>query len=210
MTTPLGSASARPDREGSVLLVIDMQNAYCHPDGAFARNAPDPLICGRVVPACARLIALARAAGVPVVHVAKVSFADTIPTISFHNTQRTGPQRMVQGGWDAAIVDELAPAPGEVVLFKPAYSAFFGTGLDSVLQRLAPRRIVVIGVTTSICVETTVRDAAQRAFDVDVVRDATAEWVETRHERAIEQMGYAFARIVTVADVAAAWGGHPG
>jgi nicotinamidase-related amidase len=77
--------------------------------------------------------------------------------------------------------------------------------MDAMLQRMGVKQLAVVGVTTSICVESTVRDAAQRGMDVYVARDASAEWEPARHERAIEQMGYAFARVVTAAQLVAAW-----
>lgn len=198
-----------PEFDGCALLIVDMQNAYCHPEGVFARNAPDPQICTRVIEPCARLIAAARGAGIPVLHAAKVSFAQSAPTISFHNTSREGAGMLLLGGWEADIAEGVRPAPGEPVIYKPAYSAFFGTSLDTVLQRLGVKHLVLAGVTTSICVETTARDAAQRALDVYIVRDASAEWEQERHERSIAQMGYAFARIVTVDQLTALWKASP-
>jgi ureidoacrylate peracid hydrolase len=112
---------------------------------------------------------------------------------------------MLADSWDAAIVDELRPAPGELVIEKLAYSAFFGSALDAALQRLDVRQLIIVGVTTSICVESTARDAMQRGLNTYVVRDATAEWDQARHERSIEQLGYAFARILTVSDLVQAW-----
>ena len=202
----LGSGSPPiPGFEHAALLIVDMQNAYCHPEGLFARNAPDSLICQRVIAPCARLIDAARRRRVPVLYAAKVSLAPDIPTVSFHNTRREGPGLMLADDWNAAIADELRPATGEVVLYKLAYSVFFGTALDAALQRLGTRQLILAGVTTSICVESTARDAAHRGLDVYVVRDATAEWDPARHERSIEQMGYAFARIPTVQQVIDAW-----
>lgn len=202
----LGNGTPALPVAGAVaLLMIDMQNAYCHPDGVFACNAADPLVCQKVVEPCARLMRAARAAGIPVLHAAKVSFSPTAQTVSFHNTRREGRGMLLLGDWDADFAEGVRPAPGEVVLHKPAFSAFFGTALDSVLLALGARQLVLAGVTTSICLETTARDAAQRALDVFVVRDASAEWEPARHERSIEQMSYAFARVVTVEQLTALW-----
>ena len=201
-----GGSPALPSAPQCALIVIDMQHAYCHPEGFFARHAADKLICARVIEPCALAVAAARRAGVPVIHAVKVSLSEKVPTVSFHNTiRRSGPGLMLQDGWEAAIVEGLRPAPGEMVLPKLAYSAFHGTALDATLQRMGVTQLAVVGVTTSICVESTVRDAAQRGLDVYVARDASAEWEPVRHERAIEQMGYAFARIVTAQQLADCW-----
>ena len=200
-----GGSPALPGAPRCALVVIDMQNAYCHPEGFFARHAADKLICARVIEPCALVVAAARRAGVPVIHAVKVSLSEKVPTMSFHNTGRSGPGLMLQDSWEAAIVEGLRPAPGELVLQKLAYSAFHGTAADATLQRLGVKQLVVVGVTTSICVESTVRDAAQRGMDVYVARDASAEWDPVRHERAIEQMGYAFARVVTARQLVDCW-----
>jgi ureidoacrylate peracid hydrolase len=200
-----GGSPALPGVEGCALAVIDMQNCYCDPAGFFAKRAADGQACVRVVEPCRQVIEAARRAGVPVIHVVKVSFSEKAPTLGFHNAKRDKEGLMLPDSWDGAIVDPLKPAPGELVIQKLAYSAFHGTGLDALLQRMNIRQLAVIGVTTSICVESTVRDAAQRGMDVYVARDASAEWDVARHERAIEQMGYAFARVVTARQLADAW-----
>jgi ureidoacrylate peracid hydrolase len=199
-----GASPALPGIDGCALAIIDMQNCYCSPKGFFASKATDSESCARVVAPCAEVLAAARAASVPVIHVIKVSFSERIPTIGFHNGRRTE-GLMLPGEWDAAITEPLRPLPGEPVVEKLAYSAFQGTAFDAMLQRMGIRQLAVIGVTTSICVESTVRDAAQRGLDVYVARDASAEWEIPRHERSIEQMGYAFARIVTARQLVDAW-----
>lgn len=201
-----GGSPALPSTRQAALLVVDMQNAFCHPDGFFARYAEDKTVCQRVIEPCAKAIAAARRAGVPVLYAAKVSLTPEIATTSFHNAPRHGPGLMLVDSWDSAIVDELRPAAGELVLKKLAYSAFLGSALDAALQRLDIRQLIITGVTTSVCVESTARDATQRGLNTYVVRDATAEWDPARHERSIEQIGYAFGRIVTVADLIQVWG----
>ncbi|MGQ0653077.1 MAG: cysteine hydrolase family protein [Betaproteobacteria bacterium] len=200
-----GGSPALPGTEGCALAVIDMQNAYCDPAGFFASRATDKEACVRVVEPCRLAVEAARRAGVPVIYVVKVSFSEQTPTIGFHNARRDAAGLMLPESRDAAIADALQPRPGEPVVHKLAYSAFHGTAFDAMLQRMGVRQLAVIGVTTSICVESTVRDAAQRGMDVYVARDASAEWEVARHEQSIAQMGYAFARIVTVQQLAEAW-----
>lgn len=200
-----GGSPVVPSTHQAALLIVDMQNAFCHPDGFFTRYADDKRACQRVVQPCANAIAAARSAGVPVLYAVKVSLTPDIATTSFHNASRHGQGLMLADSWDSAIVDELRPEAGELVVEKLAYSAFFGSALDAALQRLDIRQLVIVGVTTSICVESTARDAMQRGLNTYVVRDATAEWDSSRHERSIEQLGYAFARIVTVVDLEQVW-----
>lgn len=189
----------------AALLVVDMQNAYCDPKGELAATAPDPLACARVIEPCARAVAAARRARVPVLYAVKVGLGENVPTASFHADPPRFPAALRKGSWSAGIVDALRPAPSEIVIEKLGFSAFFGTPLDSTLRRLAVRQLVLVGVTTSICVESTARDAVQHGFRVCVVADATAEWEPTRHERALEQLVYAFARVIRLDELIAAW-----
>jgi ureidoacrylate peracid hydrolase len=82
---------------------------------------------------------------------------------------------LVRGTWNTAILDELAPEPGDTVVSKHRYSGFFETELDDVLQRLDARYLLVRGCTTSVCVESTVRDAMFRDYSCVVLEDCTAE-----------------------------------
>ena len=200
-----GGSPALPGVEGCALAVIDMQNAYCDPAGYFASRATDKQACARVVQPCRQVIDAARRAGVPVIYVVKVSFSERVPTIGFHNAKRDAGGLMLADSWDGAVIDALRPQPGEPLVQKLGYSAFHGTGFDPMLRRMGIRQLALIGVTTSICVESTVRDAAQHGLDVYVARDASAEWEPARHEQSIAQMGYAFARIVTAQQLVEAW-----
>lgn len=190
---------------GTALLVIDMQNAYCDPKGEFAAAASDPLACQRVIEPCSRAIASARDHRVPILFAVKVGLSTSVPTATFRAEPSRFPSALQKGSWSAQIVDALRPQPGDIVLEKLAFSAFFGTALDTILRKLGVRELVITGVTTSICVESTARDAVQHGFKTCIVSDATAEWDLARHERALEQMAYAFSRVAKLEDVIASW-----
>jgi ureidoacrylate peracid hydrolase len=122
-----------------------------------------------------------------------------MPALREHNA-------LVVGSEDAAIVSALTPQPGDYVLDKNRPSSFYGTPLESWLNGLGTKELVVCGVTTNCCVETTVRDASQRDIRTFVVEDATAEFDEERHNVALRSMGMLFAHTTKVADVEKAWG----
>ena len=197
-----------PGREETALVVVDMQNTFCHPDGAFARLGADVSPLTGVVPAVADLVAAARAARVPVVvvkHVLRSDYRDG--GIIFNELKRPlrGAGAIVGGSWEAELVDELAVEPEDVVVEKRRFSAFFGTDLDVVLRSRGIASLVVCGVTTNICVESTARDAAQRDYRTFVVADATAEIDPAKHDHALTTLGYAFCSVVVAADVLQAW-----
>jgi ureidoacrylate peracid hydrolase len=193
-----------PDK--AALLVIDMQEGFLSPHGSCARIGFPVAALAAAVPGCARLLESARAAGVEVAHTRYVyqpGHADggvmvehLVPSLKAENA-------LVAGEWDAQIVAEVAPRPGERVFDKNRPSAFFAPGFADWAAEFA--RIVVAGVTTNCCVETTVRDLSQRDVQVFVVEDAVAEFDPARHANALGAMGLLFARRVTIADVEAAF-----
>jgi ureidoacrylate peracid hydrolase len=108
---------------------------------------------------------------------------------------------MVRDTWDAEIVPELAPQPGDRVIDKTRYSAFYDTDLEQQLRDLKTEALIVCGVTTNVCVESTVRDAFFRDIRVIVPSDATAAVTPELHEGALEDFRYSFGPVVTVAEL---------
>jgi ureidoacrylate peracid hydrolase len=194
----------------TALLVIDMQNGFCHPDGSFAGLGLDVSMTNAAIGGCRRLVDIAHAAGVPVVYTRYVYRADykdggvlvqeVLPALAEVKS-------LAAGTWDAELVDELVPGEEDFVLDKNRYSAFYGTGLEPILTSLGVRNVVVAGVTTNMCVETTARDASQRDYRVFVVSDACGELDAARHEMALATLGFGFGAVVSVDDVARAWAG---
>jgi ureidoacrylate peracid hydrolase len=197
-------------RDGTALLVIDMQNAFCHPGGSFAKMTAGRGLsidmCRQAIPGCQRLAQAARAAGVPVVFTRYVYHPDYVDggvlLAKYPEMRDVG--SLAAGSWDAEIIDELAPHPGDFVIDKSRYSAFYGTRLQPVLDGLHARTLLVCGVTTNICVETTVRDAAQRDYEVYVAADATGELTRERHDNALAIIDYGFGTVVSTDDITCA------
>jgi len=192
----------------AALLVIDMQNGFFSPDGSIARIGFPVDLLAPAIPGCVALVAAARAAGVPVAHTQYVyapghsdggTMVDLLPDLRREHA-------LIQGSWDADFIPELQPGPGEPVFVKNRPSGFLNTGLEVWLDANAVERLIVCGVTTNCCVESTVRDASQRDVQTFVVEDAVAEYDPERHRVSLRAMGLLFARLVTVAEVQAAFG----
>lgn len=195
-------------RDAATLVVIDMQNGFLDDAGSISRIGFDITMLKAAIPGCARLLAAARAAGVSVIHTRYVyqpGHTDGGVLVDALMPELKAQNALVAGDWDAETVDELAAHPGEAVIDKNRPSAFLNTGLDALLRERGGRRVVLCGVTTNCCVETTARDASQRDYETFVVGDATGELDSARHEAALNSLGLLFARIVTVSDVEAAW-----
>ena len=191
----------------TALVVIDMQNAFCHPDGSFAKMTAGRGLsiemCQQAIPGCQRLIEAARLAGLPIIFTRYIYHPNYVNggvlLAKYPEMRDLG--SLAAGSWDADIIEQITPGPDDFVIDKSRYSAFYGTRLEPVLNGLRTQSLVVCGVTTNICVETTVRDAAQRDYEVLVVADATGELTRERHDNALAIMDYGFGWVVTVDDV---------
>ena len=141
----------------TALVLIDIQEDY-FAGGAFAL---DPTQCERAIATADGLLGAARASGAPIVHVR-------------HENAAGGPPFLVEGTPGARFHPRVAPAPGEVVVTKRAPSSFVGTELESVLRARGVERIVVGGMIAWMCIDSTVRAAAERGFEVVLVAEMVA------------------------------------
>jgi ureidoacrylate peracid hydrolase len=112
---------------------------------------------------------------------------------------------LVTGTWDADVLPVLEPKPGDFVLDKNRPSSFYATPLETWLNGLGARELVVCGVTTNVCVETTVRDASQRDYRTFVLQDAVAEYDPERQAASLKAMGMLFAHLTSVDSLERAW-----
>ncbi|MCS7483743.1 cysteine hydrolase family protein [Umezawaea endophytica] len=165
----------------TAVLVIDMQNGFLHPEGSLARAGMGLSDTEPVVRAAENLVAASRAASVPVLYTRQV-ISEGGPEMSAAWREAAAPilaiepRMLSHGSWDAEILDRLAPVAGEKVVDKDRYDAFLHTDLEETLRGLGVERLVVAGVLTNVCVESTVRSGLERHFDVAVASDATAAY----------------------------------
>ena len=196
-------------RERTALVVIDMQRAFLEDEGSLAQAGIDITGLKAAMAGCKRLLASARQAGVPVIHtryVYRPDYADGGILVNYIMPQLREVDSLAAGTPDIEIVDELAPVDGETVIDKNRPSAFYATNIEPLLNGLGVDSLVVCGVTTNICVETTVRDASQRDYKVFVPKDATGELEQLRYDGALAGMAWVFAKIVDTDDVVSVWG----
>lgn len=172
--------------ETTALIVIDMQRDFAEPGGFGASLGNDVSRVVAIVPTVKKLIEGFRAAGLPVIHTMECHRPDLSdlppakrdrgkPTIRIGDVGPMG-RVLIAGEPGTAILDELAPLPGEIVIEKPGKGAFYATGLGDDLKRLGARQLVFAGVTTEICVQTTMREANDRGYECLVAEDATESY----------------------------------
>lgn len=196
----------------TALLIVDLQNDFIHPDGAYARgDAVSPQ--AQALPAMLKPLAgLLREKGgiVAATQFTLVPGRRGEPLISPHLLQLRPFLRKGDfnpGGWGHQVVDELRPI--DIAVEKIAYSAFYQTRLEWLLRKLGIEALIVAGIVTNGGVASTVRDAHVRDIDVTVLEDACAAPTLTMHEEAIAALK-PVARIATVAEVMAEIAALPG
>jgi nicotinamidase-related amidase len=174
------------DPATTAFLVIDMQRDFVEPGGFGETLGNDVSLLAAVVPALRTALAGARAGGLTVVHTREGHLPDLsdLPPAKLRRGNPSlrigdpGPKGriLIRGEYGHDIVDELTPRPGELVIDKPGKGSFYATSLDDDLRARRIRSLVVTGVTTEVCVHTTVREANDRGYECLVLSDCVGSY----------------------------------
>jgi nicotinamidase-related amidase len=192
----------------AALIAVDLQRGFIDDDGFVARQGRDVSPCRDAAMACLRLVAAARGARMPVVWTRIVLANDYSDGGVLINDLRPGIRTVGGLRADAPDTPIIAAAQidgGDIMLDKKRNSAFFGTTLDATLRARGVDNLVVCGVTTSMCVESTVRDAGQGDYRTFVPREAVGDFDRGRHEASLAAMEFGFARVVDLTAMLAAF-----
>lgn len=185
-----------PDR--AALVIIDMQRDFLLPGGFGAALGNDVSRLAGVIAPTQRLLAAARACGLLVVHTREGHRPDLSDLHGAKHRRGGGSLRigdpgpmgriLVRGEAGHDIIPELAPLPGEPVVDKPGKGAFYATDLELMLQARGVTQLLICGVTTEVCVNTTAREANDRGFEALVVSDCTGSYFPEFHTQALEMI----------------------
>jgi ureidoacrylate peracid hydrolase len=172
--------------DASAVLVVDMQNGFCHPDGSVAKRLD---ISGyRVtIPYVRSLVEAAHDARIPVFWSRQEHLEHDAGRLGHRvpsHTSKLGYVPCLRGTWDAEILDELEPLVGadDIVVVKQRASCFYNTNLETELRALGVNTLVICGVATNYCVDATIRDAYARDYDLLISRDACGSTWPDLHE----------------------------
>jgi nicotinamidase-related amidase len=209
----------RPER--TALIVVDMQNDFCHPNGYFARARKNMLAIGlepKLVQAgvgrIRELLDACRGAGLFIIHSRLVREADQFNSVdAIHRvipitykvySEVSGAPPLAPRSWGADIHQELGPLPGEYVVVKRAFSAFYQTDLEMILRRRGIDAVILAGTVSYVCVLHTAFDAHVRDFDVIVASDGTVAWAPDLQAPTMRIVDLILGVAVPCAEIAAA------
>jgi ureidoacrylate peracid hydrolase len=199
------------DTAKTAVIVVDMQNDFGSKGGMFDRAGIDISMIQRAVAPTARVLAAARKADIRIIYL-KMAFRPDLSDMGLRDSpnwrdhQRMGvgtavhapngteSRILVRDTWNTDIVSDLKPAPADTLIYKHRFSGFYQTDLDPKLKGLGARYLIFTGCTTSVCVESTVRDAMFRDYSPLLLADCTGEPVgyglpRSNHEASLLLIG---------------------
>ena len=224
VTLPARPEPLRVSVEETAIVVIDMQNAYASKGGYVDLAGFDISGAAGTIGQIAKVLETGRQAGVLIVYLQNGWDPDYVEaggpgSPNWHKsnalkTMRARPdlagQLLAKGGWDYDLVEPLAPQPGDIVLPKTRYSAFFNSGLDSTLRARGIRNIVFVGIATNVCVESTLRDGFHLEYFGVMLEDATHHLgPPAMQEASVYNVEKFFGWVTTVADFCGTFGQIP-
>ncbi len=181
------------DASSMAVIVVDMENGFGAKGGMFDRAGIDISMIQKVVAPTAKVLAAARQADVKIIYL-KMAYHENLSDIgteespnrmlhlrimhvgdTFVNPDGSKSRMLIRETWSTEIVHELKPQAGDIVLYKTRFSGFYKTELDSLLKKMGKKYLIFTGCTTSVCVESTVRDAMFRDYSSVVLEDCVAE-----------------------------------
>jgi ureidoacrylate peracid hydrolase len=185
--------------ETKALIVVDMQNGFLRPDGFMANAGLNIDQCIAAIGPNQKVIAACREAKIPVIftrYTLRPDYKDAGLLGDIYPALKDS-GAMVVGTRDWEIAEELKPVEGDIILDKQRYSSFYNTNLEVILRGLGVTLLVVTGVTTNICVESTVRDAFFRDFKVTVLEDCVGAVDEMMQQGPLHSFRYGFGDVIT-------------
>jgi ureidoacrylate peracid hydrolase len=211
---PLRTLEEKVDPKHCALVVIDMQNDFCAEGGMMSKEGLDisavQAMAGRLPP----LIDQARDAGALIVFVKNVYTTDTNLYLSDSWLEQATRKRQgsytkrpvcAAGSWEGEFYGNISPHANDAIITKHRYSAFYNTDLDTVLRAHAIRTLVLTGVATNVCVETTAREGFVRDYYIVLVEDGTACYSAADQQATLSNIDRYFGQISSTEELMKLW-----
>ena len=190
------------------LVLVDVQNEFCHPDGAFGKKGCDLSPIEGMMEALTALVESARAKGIPVVFIQNIeddntdSFAWRMRPDAKEDSTNEGVCR--RGTWGTLLYG-FEPQENDILVQKNRFSGFLNTPLDSILKNRGIETLIFTGVATNICVETTARHASILDYHIILAPDACATWYPDLHEATCKNIRLWFGKVADSDEVISLW-----
>ncbi|MCC6776768.1 MAG: cysteine hydrolase [Hyphomicrobiales bacterium] len=209
----LRSLPEKVDPRHCALLLVDVQNDFCAEGGAMHREGHDVALVQRMLPRLEKLLEQARAAAVKVIWIRNIynSAANHyLSEVWLEQAQRRRNGAYVSfpvceaGEWNGDFY-RVRPLPDEVIVSKHRFGAFEGTDLDLILRSNGIRTVIVTGVATNVCCETTARQAFLKDYYVVFSSDCNATFTQAAHDATLANIDLFFGQVATADEIAACW-----
>jgi nicotinamidase-related amidase len=186
----------RLDSDATAVVVVDMQNGFCHPDGSLYAPGSEAAIepVGEVV-------SLARQAEVPVVWTRDVHPPGQFADAHYYDEFERWGEHVLEGSWEAEIVDELDPREEELIVVKHTYDAFYRTQLEGWLESHGVRDLAICGTLANVCVLHTASSAGLRDYRPVLVEDAVGCIEDDHREYALDHAEFLFGEVEPLAEL---------
>ena len=184
------------DPERSALLVVDMQNGFCHPDGALYAPGSE-----EVIEDVAALAERARDAGVSIIFTRDVHPPEQFEDAHYYDEFERWGEHVVEGSWETEIVGEIDVREDDHVVTKHTYDAFYNTGLEGWLRAHGIDDLLICGTLANVCVLHTAGSAGLRDFRPVLVRDCIGAIEADHHEYALDHADWLFGEVRSASDV---------
>lgn len=193
--------------EHTAVIVIDLQNDFCHSEGDMAKSGRNVSLMQQAAHNTQKFLPEVRKRKVPVIFIRARHNEGTNSPAWMRKRGEKGSTTCMEGAWGEDFF-VVKPGEGEVVVVKHRYSAFIGTDLDLILRSQGIQTIILTGVGTNVCVESTARDGFQMDYDIVLLSDCTGSSTLESHQRALDVLGQHFGYVFTFRDILEAWEKH--
>jgi ureidoacrylate peracid hydrolase len=200
----------RCDPRYAALIVVDVQNDFVSPEGSAGKRGDDVGAAIAMIPNLTRLIEEGRRVGLTIIYIRTThsDWTDT-PSWIYRTSQKSGLSTCREGSWGAEFYDGISPLPSERVVLKHRYSAFINTDLNTVLRARGIQSVLVCGVATNVCVETTARDGYMYDYYVTMIDDCSAAYDAKLHMGTLENIRRHFGLVASSNEIIGSWSGLP-
>ena len=206
----LKTLKERCDPRYAALIVVDVQNDFVSPEGSAGKRGEDVGAAMAMIPNLTGLIDQARRVGLTIIYIRTIhsDWTDTASWV-YRTSQKSGLSTCREGSWGAEFYDGIAPLPTERVVIKHRYSAFINTDLNTVLKARGVQSVLVCGVATNVCVETTARDGYMYDYYVTMIDDCSAAYDAKLHMSTLENIRRHFGLVASSNQIIETWSGLP-